>query len=251
MGLLKRGQKSGLVKAVQKGVNRLADHWHLPWIRLKTDEEFGPRTERGAEQVLFAMGVKGKHLKLALKGTLTESVQKLLTGKRRRTPAEVARSLKRRRTVRRWRKHYRKALAAGPPQVIHEMIEEVNRLISKGMAYSWGGGHGTPANSGPGDCSWFASRLWQMIEPIATGTTYTLANEGEAGQGKWFTLYIKNIPGRADESHVICRIYDGHTVRWCQTGGRDNTRPGAGPCWFEPTPSRIAEFNILRHPKGF
>jgi hypothetical protein len=152
-------------------------------------------------------------------------------------------------------------------------VADLVRLIAKHMAYVFGGGHVTPADDGPGDCSWLASREWQHFDPdLPTGTTFTLAEAGRAGFGRRFSLMIKNIAGEPDESHVIERweftpeeirtlgvqkyVIDGFVYSEC--GGSDNPTPGNGPTWFIPgkgmgltVEQRLAEFSIHRHPEGF
>jgi hypothetical protein len=132
--------------------------------------------------------------------------------------------------------------------------KEVTRLAGLHLPYVFGGGHVTPApHNGPFDCSSFASHLAQVLGfDIPTGTTYTLANVGDPGEGKYFTLHIKNPPD-PHEAHVIVSFSHGPgtKLRWAQCGGRDNPTTGGGPTWFRPTKARIAEFPIKRHFKGF
>jgi hypothetical protein len=90
------------------------------------------------------------------------------------------------------------------------------------------------------------------------GSTWSLAEEGEAGVGEFFTLFIKNAPG---DEHVICRLrqrprpwHFGKTkFRWVECGGTDNPSSGGGPSFFTPgkgmgmaPEERIKEFNIHR-----
>lgn len=136
-------------------------------------------------------------------------------------------------------------------------IREARRCIKTGLHYVWGGGHITPA-PGPQwlkdhdsgyDCSSYASHVVQVMVPgVETGTTFTLADELPKGEGKYVTLFIKNSP--ANDAHVIMRIVFRGKAYWTQCGGRDNTKPGDGPCWFVPTRSRIEEFPIHVHPEG-
>jgi hypothetical protein len=241
------------VKAAQAAANHRLTHYKLEFMRVEKDGEYFNESMHGCAHAAFAMGLSGSTVEAITKGDhrrLSKRVQKLLRNPQRRGPIARARQLARRPILRKWRRQYHEAHPDVPP-VIQAMVSEINRLIAKSMPYLWGGGHGTPANSGPGDCSWFASRLVQMLAPgMATGTTFTLASDSHLtdGKGSFLTLHIKNVP--AGDAHVICELFDGHTTRWCETGGRDNTEHG-GPCWFTPTSSRINEFPIKRHVKGF
>ena len=248
---LKLGDEGRDVIRLQHNLNRQADHWNLPFLKVKADGKFGPRSLKSSTLILYALGVWGRPIKRARnQEVLSQYAQRLIRGTRPRIPSFRAVSWKRRPTLRKWR---RNAKAKGTPEKIRDVINEVDRLVKLRLPYVFGGGHWTPAPvNGPFDCSSFASRLWQMLEPgLSTGTTYTLAEEGVEGEGDYFTLFINNVPGRPDWSHVIVRIKDGNTYRWCQCGGRDNPAPGGGPSWFHPTPARIQEFQTRRHPKGY
>jgi hypothetical protein len=272
---LDRHDKGPDARELQKAINRRAEKLKLPWLEVDIDSEVGPRTEHSANLILFALGVYGPPIQ-RVRGhhEISEYAQRLLRGTRRRSPVMLALALKRRGELRRWRKaHKTPPVTKEESSAIHGLI----RLIAKGMAYAWGGGHVTPANDGPGDCSWLASWLRQKWEPISpTGTTYTLAEEGLPGFGDILTLMIKNIPGRADESHVIERwelpkalIDELKLGRWVvewkadtgilysECGGSDNPTPGNGPSFFIPgegmglsVAARLAEFSEHRHPQG-
>lgn len=144
------------------------------------------------------------------------------------------------------------------------------RLMGERLIYSYGGGrvggHITQPVAGQKwtDCSGFATYLLDAMGVKLkndAGSTWSLAEEGEAGVGEFFTLFIKNASALGDE-HVICRMrkrprpwHFGKTkFRWVECGGTDNTTPGGGPCFFTPgvgmglTPEqRTAEFPIRRH----
>jgi len=84
------------------------------------------------------------------------------------------------------------------------------------------------------------------------GSTYSLAEEGLEGRGKFFTLMIKNPPD-PHEAHVILEIShgEGTRVRHAECGGSDNPTPGNGPAWVHMDSARLKEFPIHRHFKGF
>lgn len=270
--VLKRGDHGEDVRELQKAINRWTTKLKLPWLEVVVDGHVGPRTENSANLTLFARGDYGPNLR-RIRGhhEISEYAQRLIRRSRFRSPAMVALAVKRKPEVRRWRKAH-----AEPPTFpkVKSAMVGLFGLIAKGMAYVFGGGHVTPANNGPGDCSWLASWLWQHFEPnLPTGTTFTLAEAGLEGFGRRFTLMIKNIAGEPDESHVIerweftaaeakelgiekHRCSDGFFYTEC--GGSDNPTAGNGPTFFTPgegmglsLEARLAEFSIHRHPEGF
>jgi len=279
---LDRHDKGIDVRRFQQGENKMAEHLKLPWLRVEVDGEVGPRTEHTASLLLFAMGVYGPTIK-RVRGhhEISEYAQHLIRGNKRRNPIMVTLAHRRREEVRKWRQAHEDDSSPQERGALADLIH----LISKGMAYAWGGGHVTPADEGPGDCSWLASRNVQHFDPsIPTGTTYTLAEAGEPGFGSQLTLMIKNIPGRADESHVI-ELWEltheliaglklqkwvigtevlGHAARpgnaflVSECGGSDNPTSGNGPSFVIPgqgmgltVEQRLAEFTVHRHVKGF
>jgi len=141
---------------------------------------------------------------------------------------------------------------------IRRVEREITRLSGLDLTYTFGGGRncGTkPCPDGPGDCSWFASRLCDVLGVDLKewlGSTYSLAEEGRSGKGKFLTLMIKNPPD-PHEAHVIVEISHGPgtPVRHAECGGSDNPTPGNGPSWVHMTKERLAEFPIHRHFKGF
>jgi hypothetical protein len=268
---LKRGDHGEDVRELQKSIRARATKLKLPWLVVDVTGHVDPRTENAANLILFALGDYGPNLR-RIRGhhEISEYAQRLLRGTRRRNPAKVALAVKRKPEVRRWRKAHEDRT----PVTVKSAIKGLFVLIGKGMAYVFGGGHMTPADGGPGDCSWLASWLWQHFEPaLPTGTTFTLAEAGVEGFGRIFSLMIKNIAGEPDESHVIerweftiaeaaelkieqHRCDDGFFYTEC--GGSDNPTAGNGPTFFTPglgmgltLEARLAEFSIHRHPEGF
>lgn len=273
---LDRHDRGPDVRELQHGIGRRAGKLKLPWLEVTDDSEVGPRTEHSANLLLFALGAYGPTVKRCrTHHEISEYAQRLLRGTRRRTPVMVALAVKRRGEVRKWRKAHEDRSPVQEKDAVADLVA----LIAKGMAYLWGGGHVTPADAGPGDCSWLASRNVQHFDPsIPTGTTYTLAAAGEPGQGVKLTLKIKNIAGRPDESHVIeewemdddlVKKYHlekwvikkgapGTSILYSECGGSDNPTSGNGPSFFIPglemgmsVDSRVAEFPEHVHAKGF
>jgi hypothetical protein len=140
---------------------------------------------------------------------------------------------------------------------IRKVEHEISRLMSLGLDYTFGGGRNCgsrPCPNGPGDCSWFASRLCDVLGVNLKnwlGSTYSLAEEGKAGKGRYFTLMIKNPPD-PHEAHVVVEISHGPgtKVRHAECGGSDNPTFGNGPSWVHMDSGRLAEFPIHRHFHG-
>lgn len=148
-----------------------------------------------------------------------------------------------------------------PANIRHAMRRgerEISRLMGLGLDYDFGGGRSCgsrPCPDGEGDCSWFASRVCDVIGVELKnwlGSTYSLAEEGIEGKGKFLTLMIKNPPDPHD-AHVILELSHGKgtKVRHAECGGSDNPTPGNGPAWVNMSSARLAEFPIHRHFRGF
>lgn len=143
-------------------------------------------------------------------------------------------------------------------KAIRAVEREITRLQALDLDYVFGGGRNCgprPCKNGPGDCSWFASRLCDVLGVDLKnwlGSTYSLAEEGHEGRGKFFTLMIKNPPD-PHEAHVIVEVSHGKgtKVRHAECGGSDNPTIGNGPAWVHMTPERLKEFPIHRHFRGF
>lgn len=141
-------------------------------------------------------------------------------------------------------------------------VEKGAKMVSRrSLIYVYGGGRGAtrmmnpPKQGGWTDCSGYAQWLCQIAGiPLKNyvGSTWSLAEEGYEGESPWFTLFIKNNPGR--DEHVIIRLRRKWSItrkmfgehRWIECGGSDNPTLGSGPAWFHPTPERVREFYIHR-----
>jgi peptidoglycan hydrolase CwlO-like protein len=120
--------------------------------------------------------------------------------------------------------------SAAPPAVA-AAIEAANSIAT--TPYVWGGGHGSFSSSGY-DCSGAVSFALNgggfLSSPLdSTG----LSTWGEAGAGKWITVY-------ANAGHAWVLI----------AGLAFDTSGGAGPRWHE-TPVYSSSGFILRHPPGY
>jgi hypothetical protein len=147
---------------------------------------------------------------------------------------------------------------------IRKAEHEISRLQSLDGEYTLGGGRNcgsTPCNyralknqpgNDVGDCSWLQYLVCHILRvPVKSpiGWTGTLQFEGHSGEGKLYTIYIKEPENT--EGHTIGRFHHPAKDHWFECGGRDNPQPGDGVTWFHPTEERIKEFPILRHFEGF
>jgi Transglycosylase SLT domain len=147
------------------------------------------------------------------------------------------------------------AAAVAPNEAVARMLAEAERLsaLRPHSEYVWGGSHGaspTPAD-GPFDCSSAVSHLLQ-IGGFANPTmdTVGLASWGEAGPGRWVTIFVK--PYGAD-AHTFIRFSADVTPasqRYWGTSGF--VEPGHGP-GFIPEATFAAGYLSgfqQRHPLG-
>ena len=146
--------------------------------------------------------------------------------------------------------HHQRLYSNRQKRKIIRRIEKGAKLVSKrNLIYAFGGGRGAtrmmnPPQSGPWtDCSGYAQWLCQISGVHLdnyVGSTWSLAEEGEAGESPWFTLFITNESG---EEHVIIRLRRRYLVtrklfgdhRWIECGGSDNPKIGDGPRSSTPT----------------
>lgn len=151
-------------------------------------------------------------------------------------------------------RHDLKLLEPGAQAAIRRVEHCISWLESQDDFYVFGGGRVGGPNPhmdlhSSGDCSWMGLGLCHVLgvdlkNPI--GSTYSAAEEGEPGRGKYFTLLIKNIAGQPDESHMFVEVRGRHA----ECGGFDNPKPRGGPAWFKPSDQRLEEFPIHRHFPG-
>lgn len=144
----------------------------------------------------------------------------------------------------------------------------VKRLSRMDLPYIYGGGrsggHIVEPVDGKAwtDCSGCASYVLEKMGiklKNAAGSTWSLVNEGEPGESKVLTLYVKNNPG---DEHVIVRgrkkprpwHFGRPRYRYWQCGGSDNPKSNNGPSYFIPGlqmglgwKSRVNEFYAHRN----
>lgn len=118
--------------------------------------------------------------------------------------------------------------------------------IASRFEYAWGGGHNpqfAPSAAGEKghkgyDCSGAVSfvlhAMGLLSAPMVSGE---LANWGEAGPGKWITIY-------ANDTHVFMKIGG----VWFGTGS-DKEAIRGGPAWGNHDPD-LSAYSV-RHPPGF
>jgi len=118
------------------------------------------------------------------------------------------------------------------PAAVKKAIQAANRIRTK--PYVWGGGHGRWWDRGY-DCSGsvsFALRGAGLLNvPMVSGS---LARWGEAGPGRWITIY-------ANAGHVYAEIAG---LRWDTSG-----TSGSGPRWHDE--ERSGAGFVVRHPPGY
>jgi len=124
---------------------------------------------------------------------------------------------------------------AEAPQAVKDVIAAANAIAS--MPYLWGGGHGSFESSGY-DCSGAVSYALNgggfLDSPLdSTG----LESWGEAGAGKWITVY-------ANAGYTYAVIAG---LRWDTAGSAS----GTGPRWYEDTTSAVSGEFVVRHPPGY
>jgi peptidoglycan hydrolase CwlO-like protein len=120
---------------------------------------------------------------------------------------------------------------AAAPQAVKDAISAANSIAT--TPYIWGGGHGSFESSGY-DCSGavsFALHGGGFLESPLDSTG--LETWGEAGAGKWITVY-------ANAEHAWMVI----------AGVAFDTVGGPGPRWHDPWVDSPEGF-IVRHPAGY
>jgi cell wall-associated NlpC family hydrolase len=118
------------------------------------------------------------------------------------------------------------------PEAVQKVINNANMIV--GRPYVWGGGHASFYSYGY-DCSGSVSYALfgggLIPEPLTSGA---LEGWGEAGPGKWITVY-------ANAGHTFMEIAG---LRWDTVGDAR----GTGPRWHL-MPNSSAGF-VVRHPPG-
>ena len=137
------------------------------------------------------------------------------------------------------------SVGAAGNKTVERMLAAADREVAKKLEYIWGGFD--PAKGF--DCSGWVS--WLLgVGGFMEGRTDTrgLAAWGQAGPGKWITVYVKTGSGMsAEEEHTMIEI----AGNFYMSGGGENSNPNGGPCKFTPSDSYKEEFNVKRHPAGY
>jgi cell wall-associated NlpC family hydrolase len=125
------------------------------------------------------------------------------------------------------------AVPANAPETIARVIAGGNAIAH--FPYIWGGGHGSFVDNGydcSGSVSYALASGGLLRAPLVSGE---LASYGDAGPGKWITIY-------ANETHTFMYVAG---LRF-DTSGRDGVY---GSRW-QTAPRSLAGFSV-RHPPGF
>jgi transglycosylase-like protein with SLT domain len=131
------------------------------------------------------------------------------------------------------------------PEVVARMLGAANTEAERELEYVWGGFDPATGFDCSGGVSWILG-----IGGLFSGRTNTegLATFGEAGPGRWITVYIKT-SGDAHEEHTAIQI-DGSLFE--SGGGGENENPVGGWGKVDPaeTSTFLQQFDTLRHPEG-
>ncbi|HEY0279637.1 MAG TPA: hypothetical protein VGC32_15350 [Solirubrobacterales bacterium] len=121
------------------------------------------------------------------------------------------------------------------PPMVKRVIAAANRIRT--TPYVWGGGHGSFISTGY-DCSGavsFALHGGKLLStPLTSGSLETF---GEAGPGKWITIY-------ANAAHTYMVVAG---LRFDTAGDEI----GTGPRWHATTVAAAAGSYVVRHPVGY
>lgn len=101
--VLKRGARGADVKRLQAGVAKTLDDWKLDWRAPAIDGQLGPATIKAALLASYVMGMSADARSAIRQGGFNEYAQGILRHDRRRSAAMKARSLARRKHIRRLR----------------------------------------------------------------------------------------------------------------------------------------------------
>ena len=124
-------------------------------------------------------------------------------------------------------------IPSGVPEAVQRVVAGGNAIAD--FPYIWGGGHASFVADGydcSGSVSYALAAGGLLSSPLVSGE---LANWGDAGPGRWITIY-------ANAGHTFMSV-DGV---WFDTAGRSG--PYASR-WLVATPS-LAGYSV-RHPPGF
>ncbi len=121
------------------------------------------------------------------------------------------------------------------PPAVKKVIAAANHIRT--LPYIWGGGHGRWQDSGY-DCSGAVSYALHgarlLTTPLTSGSLETF---GEAGPGKWITIY-------ANAQHTYMVVAG---LRFDTAGDSS----GTGPRWHPTTTAAAGGTYVARHPVGF
>jgi cell wall-associated NlpC family hydrolase len=121
------------------------------------------------------------------------------------------------------------------PAMVKRVIAAANKIRT--TPYVWGGGHGSWISSGY-DCSGAVSFALHGGKMLTTPeTSGSLETFGEAGPGKWITIY-------ANASHAYMVVAG---LRFDTAGDVSES----GPRWHPTTAAAASGRFIVRHPVGY
>lgn len=159
------------------------------------------------------------------------------------------------------------------PEKAFARIRKGEKLVTKlahwFLPYDYGGGRsgghivdpvdGESWTDCSGGATYIAIKGYGLRLKNAAGSTWSLAYEGNPGESRYLTFYIKNTSG---DEHIICRgrkrpkpwHLGFPRYRYWEIGGTDNPKSNGGPSWFIPGlkmglgwKSRVEQFYIHRN----
>lgn len=135
-------------------------------------------------------------------------------------------------------------------KTLERMLQAADAKAALKQEYVWGGGHASFDSPTGYDCSGGVSWLLHVGGLLDSPLdTQGLAAWGEAGPGRWITVYVKTT-GSAEEEHTAIEVAG---ELYESGGGPENTNPNGG--WGKVDSSKATEFlkqfDTKRHPKGF
>ena len=122
-----------------------------------------------------------------------------------------------------------------PPPAVRETIEAANRIDHR--PYVWGGGHLSWTTKGTTAPARSATRCTAPTCSNETMVSGELAYWGEAGVGRWITVY-------ANDHHVYM------VVAGLRFDTRDDLTGRTGPRWHTDMPRDPTATSPPRHPAG-
>lgn len=117
--------------------------------------------------------------------------------------------------------------AGDAPKAVLKAYNRVVAIDAKKQTYKWGGGHGSFNDPGGYDCSGFVSSCLHAAGLLGGSpqSTVGLQNWGDAGQGKYMTVWVKET-GDPHQSHTFLTFSLKGKTRYAEAGGSQRGATG-------------------------